>query len=128
MFDIIIDKKLLFDKVLNNVMIYIKFVNALFFVISRVIMFGKKKKNRPEISGPTNFEHRVHTGFDQHQGTYVGLPSQWASIVNPAAADRPRPIIDPVGTTDVIPMKVFIPMLLSLADSQPAHCVFKRLY
>lgn len=68
-------------------------------------MFGKKKKNRPEISGPTNFEHRVHTGFDENQG-YVGLPAQWASIVNPASGDRPRPIIDPSQITDIMPLKV----------------------
>ena len=58
-------------------------------------MFGSnKKKKRPEISGPLNFEHRVHTGFDPQQGTFVGLPPQWAGIVQPSAS-RPSPIVDP---------------------------------
>lgn len=43
-------------------------------------MFSKKKK-KPQISPPSNFEHRVHTGFDKREGKYVGLPLQWASIV-----------------------------------------------
>ncbi len=43
--------------------------------------FGKRKK-RPEISSPTNFEHRVHSGFDHNQGVFTGLPSQWNSIIN----------------------------------------------
>jgi hypothetical protein len=43
--------------------------------------FGKRKK-RPEISSPTNFEHRVHSGFDHSQGVFTGLPSQWNSIIN----------------------------------------------
>ena len=43
-------------------------------------MFAKKKK-KVEISAPTNFQHRVHTGFDQSNNKFVGLPLQWASIV-----------------------------------------------
>jgi hypothetical protein len=43
--------------------------------------FGKRKK-RPDISSPTNFEHRVHSGFDHNNGVFVGLPTQWNSIIN----------------------------------------------
>lgn len=43
-------------------------------------MFSKKKK-KPLISPPSNFEHRVHTGFDRREGKFVGLPLQWASLV-----------------------------------------------
>ena len=53
----------------------------------------KKNKKRPIISPPSNFEHRVHTGFDKGEGKYVGLPPQWASVVE--TAPRPIPIIDP---------------------------------
>jgi len=58
-------------------------------------MFSKKR-SRPEISAPTNFEHRVHTGFDAVRGTFVGLPSQWASVVEPLLPvnQRARPIRD----------------------------------
>ena len=34
-------------------------------------MFAKKKK-KPEISAPTNFQHRVHTGFDTSNNKFVG--------------------------------------------------------
>ncbi len=76
-------------------------------------MFGNKKKsskNRPQISGPLNFEHRVHTGFDHEQGSFVGLPPQWASIVEPQTPARPAPLIDPSIITDfeIQPLKVSI--------------------
>ena len=41
-----------------------------------------KRNKRLEISSPTNFEHRVHSGFDHSNGVFVGLPSQWNSIIN----------------------------------------------
>lgn len=47
---------------------------------SHYTMFSKKKK-KPLISPPSNFEHRVHTGFDKREGKFVGLPLQWASLV-----------------------------------------------
>ena len=43
------------------------------------IMFSKKKK-KIEISAPSNFQHRVHTGFENNK--FVGLPKQWASLVD----------------------------------------------
>ena len=67
-------------------------------------MFGKKKK-KPLISEPSNFEHRVHTGFDTNEGKYVGLPPQWASIVT-AEEKRPRPLVDPSSITEFAPLKV----------------------
>ncbi|OWA54689.1 Serine/threonine-protein kinase PAK 7 [Hypsibius exemplaris] len=41
-------------------------------------------KNRPEISGPSNFEHRFHTGLDA-KGGFVGLPPQWAGVIGASA-------------------------------------------
>ena len=71
-------------------------------------MFGKnssskKKGSRPVISAPTNFEHRVHTGFDHVNGTFVGLPKQWSSVVEPSNStlQRRRPFMDPSVITDV---------------------------
>ncbi|XP_060555866.1 serine/threonine-protein kinase PAK 4-like [Ruditapes philippinarum] len=71
-------------------------------------MFKKKKK--PEISGPINFEHRVHTGFDHQQRRYVGLPSQWQGIVSAETSDRRRPMIDPSSITpvEIQPLKTII--------------------
>lgn len=71
-------------------------------------MFKKKKK--PEISGPLNFEHRVHTGFDHQHGRYVGLPQQWQGIVSSEVSDRRRPMIDPSSITpvEIQPLKTII--------------------
>ncbi|XP_078261765.1 serine/threonine-protein kinase PAK 5 isoform X2 [Rhinoraja longicauda] len=69
-------------------------------------MFGKKKK-RLEISAPSNFEHRVHTGFDHHEQKFIGLPQQWQSLLADTA-NRPKPVVDPSCITPIqlAPMKV----------------------
>lgn len=72
-------------------------------------MFGKKKK-RLEISGPSNFEHRVHTGFDHREQKFTGLPQQWHSLLADTA-NRPKPMVDPSCITPIqlAPMKVLLP-------------------
>ncbi|CAB1330823.1 unnamed protein product [Coregonus sp. 'balchen'] len=62
-------------------------------------MFRKKKKKRPEISTPKNFEHRVHTSFDAKRGCFVGLPTQWHSLIENLR--RPKPMVDPSRITPV---------------------------
>uniref|UniRef100_A0A8D2JDM1 non-specific serine/threonine protein kinase n=1 Tax=Varanus komodoensis TaxID=61221 RepID=A0A8D2JDM1_VARKO len=64
-------------------------------------MFSKKKK-RIEISAPSNFEHRVHTGYDQQEQKFTGLPRQWQGIIE-ESAKRPKPLVDPVCITAVQP-------------------------
>uniref|UniRef100_A0A3B3RLA7 non-specific serine/threonine protein kinase n=1 Tax=Paramormyrops kingsleyae TaxID=1676925 RepID=A0A3B3RLA7_9TELE len=64
-----------------------------------VEMFRKKKKKRPEISAPKNFEHRVHTSYDSKRGCFVGLPPQWQSIIENLR--RPKPVVDPSRITPV---------------------------
>lgn len=76
-------------------------------------MFSKKKK-KPQISSPTNFEHRVHTGFDKREGRYVGLPLQWASIVGNnqilKSTNRPLPLVDPseITPTEILDLKTIV--------------------
>ncbi|XP_058459372.1 serine/threonine-protein kinase PAK 4 [Malaya genurostris] len=76
-------------------------------------MFSKKKK-KPQISFPSNFEHRVHTGFDKREGRYVGLPLQWASIVGNnqilKSTNRPLPLIDPseITPTEILDLKTIV--------------------
>ncbi|XP_055494911.1 serine/threonine-protein kinase PAK 5 isoform X1 [Leucoraja erinacea] len=71
-------------------------------------MFGKKKK-RLEISAPSNFEHRVHTGFDHHEQKFIGLPQQWQSLLADTA-NRPKPVVDPSCITPIqlAPMKTIV--------------------
>lgn len=76
-------------------------------------MFTKKKK-KPQISPPCNFEHRVHTGFDKNAGRYVGLPLQWASIVGNnqilKSTNRPLPLVDPseITPTEILDLKTIV--------------------
>ncbi|XP_006883086.1 PREDICTED: serine/threonine-protein kinase PAK 6 isoform X2 [Elephantulus edwardii] len=71
-------------------------------------MFRKKKKKRPEISAPQNFQHRVHTSFDPKEGKFVGLPPQWQNILD--TLRRPKPVVDPSRITRVQlqPMKTVV--------------------
>ncbi|XP_051951605.1 serine/threonine-protein kinase PAK 5 isoform X2 [Xyrauchen texanus] len=71
-------------------------------------MFGKKKK-RLEISAPSNFEHRVHTGFDPQEQKFTGLPQQWQSLLADTA-NRPKPMVDPSYITPIqlAPMKTIV--------------------
>ncbi|KAG5678831.1 hypothetical protein PVAND_008465 [Polypedilum vanderplanki] len=85
-------------------------------------MFSKKKK-KPQISLPSNFEHRVHTGFDKKEGKYIGLPLQWASIVGNnqilKSSNRPLPLVDPsaITPTEILDLKTIVRPQSSLATS-----------
>lgn len=63
---------------------------------------------------PSNFEHRVHTGFDKREGKYVGLPLQWASIVGNnqilKSSNRPLPLVDPseITPTEILDLKTIV--------------------
>ena len=61
-------------------------------------VFSVKRRRRPPISKPSDFEHRVHAGFDAKTGKFVGLPPQWEQLINNEG--RPRPIVDPESITD----------------------------
>ncbi|XP_041950385.1 serine/threonine-protein kinase PAK 6b isoform X1 [Alosa sapidissima] len=62
----------------------------------------KKKRRRPEISAPRDFQHRVHTSYDPAQGCYLGLPPQWQSLID--TLKRPKPMVDPSTITHVEPV------------------------
>ncbi|XP_051966396.1 serine/threonine-protein kinase PAK 4-like [Xyrauchen texanus] len=70
-------------------------------------MFSKKKKQRIQISAPSNFEHRVHTDFDEQEQKFVGLPRQWQSLIEDTAK-RPKPFIDASVITTVEPRKAIV--------------------
>ncbi|XP_010872133.1 serine/threonine-protein kinase PAK 4 [Esox lucius] len=71
-------------------------------------MFAKKKnKSRVQISAPSNFEHRVHTDFDEQEQKFVGLPRQWQSLIEDTAK-RPKPFIDVTVITTVEPRKTIV--------------------
>ncbi|XP_035390051.1 serine/threonine-protein kinase PAK 4 isoform X2 [Electrophorus electricus] len=74
---------------------------------SAAAMFSKKKKQRVQISAPSNFEHRVHTDFDEQEQKFVGLPRQWQSLIEDTAK-RPKPFIDATVITTVEPRKTIV--------------------
>lgn len=63
---------------------------------------------------PSNFEHRVHTGFDKREKKYFGLPLQWASIVGNneilKSTNRPLPLVDPseITPTEILDLKTIV--------------------
>jgi len=73
-----------------------------------------KRRKKVEISAPSNFQHRVHTGFDSSNNKFVGLPKQWTSLVESEAGanspQRPQPVVDPSAITpmDVAEMKTVV--------------------
>ncbi|KAJ8097270.1 kinase-like domain-containing protein [Lipomyces tetrasporus] len=52
------------------------------------------------VSGPTNFTHKVHVGFDPSSGGFTGLPETWAKLLNASAitqedyAKNPQAVIE----------------------------------
>lgn len=40
------------------------------------------------VSNPTNFSHAVHVGFDPQTGDFVGLPPEWAKLLNSSAITK----------------------------------------
>ena len=52
------------------------------------------------VSNPTNFSHRVHVGFDPVNGSFVGLPQEWAKLLTTSAitkddyAKHPQAVIE----------------------------------
>ncbi|KAJ8275378.1 hypothetical protein COCON_G00100030, partial [Conger conger] len=66
-----------------------------------------EEEEEVEISAPSNFQHRVHTGFDPRQQKFTGLPQQWQSLLADTAC-RPKPMVDPSYITPIqlAPMKI----------------------
>ena len=40
------------------------------------------------VSNPTNFNHRIHVGFDQQTGGFVGLPPEWERLLTTSALTK----------------------------------------
>ncbi|EEQ85941.1 STE/STE20/PAKA protein kinase [Blastomyces dermatitidis ER-3] len=40
------------------------------------------------VSNPTNFNHRVHVGFDPRTGAFTGLPAEWEKLLSTSAITK----------------------------------------
>lgn len=54
------------------------------------------------VSGPTNFTHKVHVGFDAHSGAFTGLPQEWEKLLQSSAITREDFTNDPQAVVDAL--------------------------
>ncbi|CAI4222591.1 unnamed protein product [Auanema sp. JU1783] len=74
-------------------------------------MRKSKKLKKDDIGVPSNFQHRIHAGYDSRTGTYTGLPKQWQALLGPPRSiSRPKPLVDPscITPTDMAELKTVI--------------------
>ncbi|KAL7822677.1 hypothetical protein AOLI_G00331100, partial [Acnodon oligacanthus] len=61
-----------------------------------------KKKERPEISLPSDFEHTIHVGFDAVTGEFTGMPEQWARLLQTSNITKSEQKKNPQAVLDVL--------------------------
>ncbi|WWC87194.1 uncharacterized protein L201_002080 [Kwoniella dendrophila CBS 6074] len=54
------------------------------------------------VSGPTNFVHQVHVGFDPVSGGFTGLPPQWSKLLTSSAITKEEAARHPEAVLDVL--------------------------
>ncbi|KPP59728.1 hypothetical protein Z043_122325 [Scleropages formosus] len=62
----------------------------------------KMKKERPEISLPSDFEHTIHVGFDAVTGEFTGMPEQWARLLQTSNITKLEQKKNPQAVLDVL--------------------------
>ncbi|ORZ41315.1 kinase-like domain-containing protein [Catenaria anguillulae PL171] len=60
------------------------------------------RSTRTAVSGPTNFKHTMHVGFDSNSGALTGLPDQWRALLNSSAISREEMASNPQAVLDVL--------------------------
>ncbi|XP_030620816.1 serine/threonine-protein kinase PAK 1 [Chanos chanos] len=63
---------------------------------------NKNKKERPEISLPSDFEHTIHVGFDAVTGEFTGMPEQWARLLQTSNITKLEQKKNPQAVLDVL--------------------------
>ena len=58
--------------------------------------------NMGGVSNPTNFSHRVHVGFDNESGAFVGLPPEWERLLTNSAISREDYQKNPAAVIEVL--------------------------
>ena len=54
------------------------------------------------VSGPTNFTHKVHVGFDPVSGGFTGLPEEWSKLLKTSAITRDDYAKNPQAVIEVL--------------------------
>uniref|UniRef100_A0A8C9WV25 non-specific serine/threonine protein kinase n=1 Tax=Scleropages formosus TaxID=113540 RepID=A0A8C9WV25_SCLFO len=61
-----------------------------------------RRKERPEISLPSDFEHTIHVGFDAVTGEFTGMPEQWARLLQTSNITKLEQKKNPQAVLDVL--------------------------
>jgi len=86
-----------------------------FNIISKSFRNSKGKQNAPTtsnpgsisndksvISGPTDFEHTVHIGYDPVRGEFTGMPESWARLLREADISKSEQTKNPEAVLNVL--------------------------
>jgi len=60
------------------------------------------KRSQPMVSGPTNFTHNVHVGFDPMNGIFTGLPKEWKQLLDASSISKEEMSKNPQAVLDVL--------------------------
>ncbi|KAJ8386619.1 hypothetical protein AAFF_G00168510 [Aldrovandia affinis] len=63
---------------------------------------NNRKKERPEISLPSDFEHTIHVGFDAITGEFTGMPEQWARLLQTSNITKLEQKKNPQAVLDIL--------------------------
>eukprot|EP00834_Sanchytrium_tribonematis_P002256 NODE_66_length_25735_cov_0.318497.p2 type:complete len:558 gc:universal NODE_66_length_25735_cov_0.318497:22244-20571(-) len=61
-----------------------------------------KRSSKLALSGPTDFKHNAHVGFDLHTGQFTGLPPEWQSLLSHSAINQEDIAKNPQAVLDVL--------------------------
>jgi len=60
------------------------------------------KRSQSMVSGPTNFTHNVHVGFDPMNGIFTGLPKEWKQLLDASSISKEEMSKNPQAVLDVL--------------------------
>jgi protein-serine/threonine kinase len=60
------------------------------------------KRSQSMVSGPTNFTHNVHVGFDPMNGIFTGLPKEWKQLLDASSISKEEMTKNPQAVLDVL--------------------------
>ncbi|RKP16726.1 PBD-domain-containing protein, partial [Rozella allomycis CSF55] len=73
-----------------------------FFIKAGEIFGGNSDNRKLEISGPINFTHEVHVGFNPSTGDFEGLPEDWKTLLDHSGITLMERIHRPDAVIDVL--------------------------
>jgi len=60
------------------------------------------KRSQSMVSGPTNFTHNVHVGFDPMNGIFTGLPKEWKQLLDASSISKEEMTKNPQAVLEVL--------------------------